>query len=115
MSAKHRDPEYVANARIVRAQVAAKRRSGREVTCWRCGHEIDPEQRYDVGHIDPDGGHGLGNLAPEHRYKTGRCIGNRADGGRRGAAIQKANRARRAPAVHTSTTSSGLLNWSKNS
>ena len=113
MSAKHRDPEYVGNARIVRAQVAAKRRAGREVTCWRCGREIDPEQRFDVGHIDADGGHGLGNLAPEHRYKTARCIGNRADGGRRGAAIQKANRARRTPVSSPSTSiSPNLLNWS---
>lgn len=108
MTAKHRDPEYVANARIIRAQVAAKRRGGIEVTCWRCGQEIDPEQRFDVGHLDPDGGPGLGNLAPEHRYKTARCIGNRAAGGQLGAARRKQSAARRAP---TPAVSSGSLNW----
>ena len=108
MSAKHRDPEYVANARIIRAQVAAKRRAGTDVTCWRCGHDIDPEQRFDVGHIDPDGGHSLGNLAPEHRYKTARCIGNRAAGGRLGAARQRQRAAARRPSA---TTSTDLLGW----
>ena len=108
MSAKHRDPEYLKNARIIRAQVASKRRAGIEVTCWRCGHPIDPEQRFDVGHIDPNGGPGLDNLAPEHRYKTARCIGNRADGGRLGAARQREAKSRRAPAP---TVSPGSLNW----
>lgn len=108
MSAKHRDPEYVANARIIRAQVASKRRGGIEVRCWRCGHEIDPEQRFDVGHIDENAGHGLGNLAPEHRYKTTRCIGNRAHGGRLGAARRAQGKPR--PAT-TSTVSPGSLAW----
>lgn len=111
MTAKHRDPEYVANARIIRAQVAAKRRAGVDVTCWRCGHPIDPEQRFDVGHIDPDAGPSLSNLAPEHRYKTARCIGNRAHGGQLGAARRKARATRRAPAAPTSTD---LLQWFTN-
>lgn len=115
MSAKHRDPEYVGNARIIRSQVAMRRRAGQSVECWRCGNEIDPEQRWDVGHRDPDAGHHLGNLSPEHRYKSGRCIGNRADGGRRGAAIQKANRARVAPRPAPSApTSTDLLKWWQN-
>lgn len=101
MSRKHQDPEYRKNARIVRQQVAAARRAGRDVACWRCGHELDPEQTYDVGHRDPHGGHGLANLAPEHRYKTGRCQGNRAAGGRMGQARQAAQK----------TTSAGLLGW----
>lgn len=108
MTAKHRDPEYVANARIIRAQVAAKRRRGEEVGCWRCGYEIDAEQRWDVGHRDPEGGHGLGNLAPEHRYKTPRCQGNRAAGGRLGAARKRQRAAHRAPSA---PTSSDLLKW----
>lgn len=108
MSAKHRDPLYAKSARIIRAQVAVKRRGGIEVRCWRCGCEIDPEQRYDVGHIDPDGGHELSNLAPEHRYKTARCQGNRAAGGRLGAARQRQRRAHLTPSAVTSTD---LLKW----
>ncbi|WP_298041462.1 hypothetical protein [uncultured Microbacterium sp.] len=105
MSAKHRHPDYQKNARIIRQRVAVLRRGGGDVTCWRCGHDIDEEQRYDVGHIDPDAGHDLGNLAPEHRYKTARCIGNRAAGGKLGAARQQARAERRA------TTSTDLLDW----
>ncbi len=108
MTAKHRDPEYLKSARIIRAQVAVKRRGGVEVTCWRCGHPVDPEQRFDVGHIDPDGGPGLDNLAPEHRYKTTRCVGNRAAGGALGAARQ---RQRATPRPASSITSPGSLNW----
>lgn len=101
MSAKHADPEYRKNSRIIRQQVKAARRAGREVTCWRCGNDIGEEQSVDVGHIDPHGGHGLANLAPEHRYKSGRCQGNRAHGGRLGRAVQTARAAR----------STGLLPW----
>ena len=108
MTAKHRDPAYLKNARIIRAQVASRRRGGVEVTCWRCGHPIDEEQRFDVGHIDADAGPDLDNLAPEHRYKTLRCIGNRAAGGQLGAARQREAKARRNP---TSTISAGSLKW----
>lgn len=101
MTAKHRDPLYIRNARIIRQQAAAKRRRGEDVECWRCGGIIDPEQRWDVGHRDPAAGHGLGNLAPEHRYKTSRCQGNRAAGGRLGAAMTNQRRRR----------TSGLLPW----
>jgi hypothetical protein len=101
MTAKHRHPEYRKNARIIRAQVARKRRAGDEVLCHRCGRPIDEEQTYDVGHISAIGGHGLENLAPEHRYKSGRCQGNRAHGGRLGAAAR-----------HTRTAvTNGLLPW----
>lgn len=109
MTAKHRDPEYLRNARIVRQRVAAARRSGQEVRCWRCGFEIDPEQRFDVGHFDPDGGPGLDNLGPEHRYKTTRCIGNRADGGRIGAARRQSSTPRTTPS--STVTKSGILSW----
>lgn len=91
VSAKHSDPEYRKNARITRQRVAQMRRRGDDPTCWRCGHPIDEGQTFDVGHINPSGGHGLDNLAPEHRYKTSRCQGNRAAGGRMGRVIQQAN------------------------
>ncbi|WP_067194187.1 hypothetical protein [Microbacterium sp. XT11] len=81
MSGKHRDPEYLRNARIVRARVRACWRNGVEVRCWRTGRVIEPGTPFDVGHIDPDGGHAISNLAPE----TVRS--NRSEGGRRGAAI----------------------------
>lgn len=109
MTAKHRDPAYLRAARIIRSQVAAARRAGADVICRRCGRPIDPEQAFDVGHADPDGGHDLSNLGPEHRYKTGWCIGNRADGGRLGAARRNAKTtARTAPATITRT---GILPW----
>jgi len=102
MSAKHADPEYRKNARIVRASVRRKRQAGADVSCWRCGNDIEPEQAFDVGHIDPSGGHAIENLAPEHRYKLpGVCQGNRAAGGRAGRAIQTAKQ----------TKSEGLLPW----
>ena len=101
MSQKHGDPEYRKNARILRQQVEQRRRRDEDVTCWRCGRPIHREQTFDVGHIDAASGHGLNNLAPEHRYKSGVCQGNRAAGGRMGQAIQAARR----PAAK------GLLPW----
>lgn len=101
MSAKHSDPEYRKNARIIRQQVDRRRKVGDDVHCWRCGRPITEQQTYDVGHIDPSAGHALENLAPEHRYKSGKCQGNRAAGGRMGRAIQTA----RMPAAK------GLLPW----
>jgi hypothetical protein len=88
VSAKHADPEYRKNARIIRQQVEARRRQDSDVLCWRCSRPIHAEQTFDVGHIDPGAGHGMDNLAPEHRYKSGKCQGNRAAGGRMGQAIQ---------------------------
>jgi hypothetical protein len=107
MTAKHRDPEYLRNARIIRAQVARARRLGEDVYCWRCRRILDPAEQFDVGHIRPDGGPGLDNLAPEHRRKSAHCIGNRAAGGRLGAAQTNARRTSAA----TPRRSSGLLNW----
>jgi hypothetical protein len=101
MSAKHGDPEYRKNARIIRQGVAKRRKAGDELRCWRCGGLIDEEQAYDVGHIDPGAGHDIGNLAPEHRYKSGRCQGNRSNGGRLGRARQTQHHA----------ASKGLLPW----
>lgn len=108
MTAKHRDPVYLRNARIIRDRVRRAHRTGGDVTCWRCGMPIDPEQRFDVGHRRADGGPSLDNLAPEHRYKTARCIGNRADGGRLGAQRQAATRTAR---TTSTTTTNGILPW----
>ncbi|WP_460776025.1 hypothetical protein [Microbacterium sp. GXF7504] len=92
MSAKHTDPEYIANARLVRQQVRRMWKYGEEVRCWRRGEVIEPGSPFDVGHLDPDGGHARGNLAPE-------CIRcNRSEGGRRGAALTNARRGARRPA-----------------
>ncbi len=101
MSAKHADPEYRKNSRIIRQQVAKLRRAGADVACWRCGGPIDEEQTFDVGHINPAAGHSLDNLAPEHRYRSGKCQGNRAAGGRMGRSLQAARQ----------TASKGLLPW----
>lgn len=93
VTGKHTDPEYLTNARIVRGQVRRAWRLGSEVRCWRCGRVLEPGAPFDVGHLDADGGPARSNLAPECRP----C--NRRDGGRRGAAITNARRAR-----STSTT-----------
>ncbi|WP_341999380.1 hypothetical protein MRBLWH7_000793 [Microbacterium sp. LWH7-1.2] len=98
MTAHHRDPLYMRNARIIRKQVNAEHNAGRSVTCHKCGREIQPGQRYDVGHrIDASRGgtHDLTNLGPEHRRE------NRAAGGRLGALITNT----------TSRTSRGLPTW----
>lgn len=113
MTSKHRDPEYRANARIVRQQVNAVHRRGESVPCWRCGRAIQPGQAFDVGHINANGGNGMRNLAPEHRHKSTACRGNRSAGG----AIGQANRAARAQYRAAATRpappppSGGLLPW----
>lgn len=86
MSAKHRTPEYNRNAPIIRARVKAAWRAGRFVGCWRCGGEIPPNTAFDVGHLPGAEASRLDDMAPEHRHRTGRCIGNRVAGGREGAA-----------------------------
>ena len=104
MTDKHRDPEYIHNAGIVRRRVKRQWKHGAEVRCWRRGCPIHPGQPFDVGHLDPNGGHALSNLAPECR----RC--NRSEGGRRGAALTNARRggaARPRPTVRPAS-SAGL-------
>lgn len=99
MSAKHRHPEYVRNARTIRARVKAIHARGEAVPCWRCRRPITSGTPYDVGHIRPGVGHGLGNLAPEHRHTiAGVCPGNRAIGGRVGATITNARHTPTIPA-----------------
>jgi hypothetical protein len=102
---KHRDPEYIRNAKIVRARVRREWRLGQDVYCWRTGRMLIPGRPFDVGHIDPDGGHSISNLAPE-TVKS-----NRSEGGRRGAAITNAARraARSVPPPRRSTE--GLAPW----
>lgn len=90
MTAKHQSPEWRKTCRIIRAQVTAARKRGDDVQCWRCGRLIDEEQVFDVGHLDPFGGEGVDNAAPEHRTATGLCVGNRNHGGRIGARITNA-------------------------
>jgi hypothetical protein len=99
MTAKHRTPEYQRNARIIRARVKTIHVRGEAVTCWRCRGPIRPGQPFDVGHVNGATGSTLHDLAPEHRHTTGSCVGNRADGGRQGAAIT--NRRPPARAVQT--------------
>ncbi|SDO77741.1 hypothetical protein SAMN04487848_2060 [Microbacterium sp. ru370.1] len=101
MSDKHTDPEFLANARIVRAQVRRDWAYGNEVRCWRRGCPIEPGQRFDVGHLDPNGGHSRSNLAPE-------CVPcNRSEGGRRGAAITNTRDRARRPRPHRPTRAAG--------
>lgn len=86
MTAKHDNPQYRANARLIRAAVKSAWKRGEDVRCWRGGGPIPPGMPFDVGHKIRGEGHGLGNLGPEHRSKVpGCCDGNRADGGRVGA------------------------------
>lgn len=107
MTEKHRDPLYLKNARIVRAQVRRSWKYGIEVSCWRCGRLLEPGAAFDVGHLDPDAGHELSNLAPECRP----C--NRRDGGRRGAAITNARSSSRTRAVppRRAATDARLAPW----
>lgn len=108
MTDKHRDPLFLKNARIIRAQVRRAWRLGTEVCCWRCGRLLEPGAPFDVGHLDRTAPPDLSNLAPECRP----C--NRRDGGRVGAAITNARRAGRAaptrPAVPAASTG-GLAPW----
>lgn len=99
MTAHHRDPQYLKNARIIRRAVDARLARGDQVNCGKCGRPIQPGQRYDVGHrVDASRGgtHDLNNLGPEHRHE------NRSAGGRIGAThTNKATRrARRLPSLN---------------
>ncbi|PQZ60675.1 MULTISPECIES: hypothetical protein [unclassified Microbacterium] len=104
MTEKHRDPEYLKNARTVRARVRMCWRNGTEVRCWRTGAIIEPGMSFDVGHIEHDGGHGISNLAPES------VKSNRSEGGRRGAAITNGRTPRTLPSVRRASRE-GLAPW----
>lgn len=96
MTAKHASSEWKATTRTIRAQARRAHHQGNTVVCWRCGRglPVDAENRlvFDVGHLDPNGGEAVSNAAPEHRAKSPYCIGNRAHGGRMGAAKTNAKR-----------------------
>jgi hypothetical protein len=91
MTRKHQSPEYQRNAKVVRSRAKAQLRAGIPVPCWRCGRAIEG-MLFDVGHIDPQGGERMTNLAPEHRLAVGGCRGNRSHGGSDGAAITNGRR-----------------------
>lgn len=98
MTAHHHDAEYARNARAVRARVRADHRAGRPVWCIGCGREVQPTQRFDVGHIIDaarGGSNQLSNLGPQHRGE------NRRAGGKLGA--QMTNDKRRAAAAARGT------------
>lgn len=51
------------------------------LTCWRCGQRITPAQPYDLGHrVDVALGGNPFDVAPEHRWRTPTCVGNRSAG-----------------------------------
>lgn len=76
---------YGAEHQRLRAYWAPQVAAGR-VVCWRCGEVIRPGEPWDLGHNDADRTKYEG---PEHR---GRC--NRSVGGRKGAEVTNARRAR---------------------
>lgn len=97
MTAAHKDPTYVRNARIIRAATTQRLSNGIAVQCIGCGRPITPDQRFDVGHrIDSarGGTHDLDNLGPQHRRE------NRSAGGRIGA-LRKHTHSRRARGLPT--------------
>ena len=69
---------YGREYRTQRLEWAARIEAGERVTCWRCGHPIQPGTAWDLGHDDLDRAKING---PEHR----RC--NRSAAGQVGAAI----------------------------
>ena len=103
MSAKHQTPEYRRNARTIRERVRSAWRAGRAVSCWRCRGAIAPGQPFDVGHLPGALGSALSDLAPEHRHKTGACVGNRAAGAKLGAAITNARHTPTIPTKNATT------------
>lgn len=105
MTSKHRDPEFQRNSRLVRAQVRRAWKIGTDVSCWRCGRVLEPGSAFDVGHLDPDGGPGRSNLAPE----CVRC--NRREGGRRGAAITNGRHRPAAVVPRGRAGGPGLVPW----
>lgn len=88
MSSKHATPEWRRTCRIIRNQVRGIWSRGDDAQCWRCGGPIPEGLPYDVGHIDPLGGEGVDNAAPEHRGE------NRREGGRIGARITNARKSK---------------------
>ena len=64
------------------------------VACWRCGQLIKPGEPWDLGHkTDHALGGSVADTAPEHRWPTGDCPGNRHAGGWRAATRARRRRA----------------------
>jgi hypothetical protein len=87
VTAKHQTPEYRRNAKLRRQQVEQAHRRGEPVACWRCRGLIHPGQPYDIGHLTHGLTSDLEELAPEHRHRNSRCVGNRSAGGKIGASV----------------------------
>lgn len=96
MTSKHATPTWRKTVRIIQAQVRQAQERGDVPVCWRCGRPLPegPSGRlvYDVGHLNPAGGEGPDNAGPEHRVRTGVCVGNRNHGGQMGARKTNAKR-----------------------
>lgn len=103
MTSKHKTPQYQRNARLRRAEVRRRHQLGDPVACWRCGLPIHPGQPFDIGHINDSYTSDLTDLAPEHRHGTRACLGNRAAGGKIGAAITNGGHSTRRPASEVTT------------
>lgn len=97
MTRKHHTAEYQRNAPIIRKRVKAQHAAGQAVRCWRCPRPIMPGDAFDVGHLPGARGSAMHEMAPEHRGE------NRADGGRRGAAITNARHAVTVPTTNQTT------------
>ena len=109
----------VAVSRHHRGQTTARRKARAHwaarlpYPCRRCGRPILPGSAWDVGHLLPaevGGTYTLTNTAPEHTA----C--NRGDGGRRGAQITNARRARDTtepppPTPADIIETRGLIDW----
>lgn len=65
---------YGAKHQLLRAIVAVEVAEGRAI-CWRCGHRISPDAKWDLGHDDNDRSIYRG---PEHARQC-----NRKEAGRR--------------------------------
>jgi hypothetical protein len=64
---------------------AAQIKAGRGI-CGRCGRQVIPGQKFDVGHIVPDGRVSRQNVRLEHE----KC--NRSAGGKAGRALQQSKK-----------------------
>jgi hypothetical protein len=72
------DRGYGARHKALRKQYLALVRSGK-AKCWRCNQPIDPDGKWDLGHVDDDRSQYAG---PEHIGKECAAGGNRATKGR---------------------------------
>lgn len=95
MTSKHQTPEWRRTVKLIRQQVRAAWARGDDVDCWRHGDPLPEGTPYDVGHLDPNGGEGVDNAAPECRR------GNRSHGGKLGARLTNQRRKARTTGMIT--------------